>query len=305
MRRSSMAAVATVVALALGFGVPACLPMPTDDFTAQYRRSTSADRQHVGRFGCIPHSGPWTSARPHHGFSGGMEEWDPAFVNALALTHQVVIFDNAGIGGTSMPAGTFTISSMADQTDALISTLGLHRPSVLGWSMGGMIAQALVVRHRQDVSHLILAATSPGNGSAVQPSAVVLTDLQNAATRTRVPSFPCFSRRINRHSFRAMSAAISEFPSISMADASVVAAAFNAVEDWFAGIDPSGPASATVHIKTLVATGTDDEILPPANSQELAQLIRHSQLVLYPDARPHVLVPVESQFEAQIATFLK
>ena len=59
---------------------------------------------------------------------------------------------------------------MADQTSALIDALGLGRPDVLGWSMGGMIAQALAVLHPAQVRRLVLCATYPGTGAAVPPS---------------------------------------------------------------------------------------------------------------------------------------
>src|ERR1700722_8855019 len=79
------------------------------------------------------------------GLSGSQDAWPPALVNALAKHHRVIIFDNAGIGQTAMPPGTLTISAMADQTAALIQSLNLDQPEVLGWSMGGMIAQALAI----------------------------------------------------------------------------------------------------------------------------------------------------------------
>ena len=81
------------------------------------------------------------------GYTGTMEAWDPRFVDALARHYRVVIFDNAGVGRTQPLPAPLTIDAMADQTSALISTLGLGRPNILGWSMGGMIAQALAVRH--------------------------------------------------------------------------------------------------------------------------------------------------------------
>jgi pimeloyl-ACP methyl ester carboxylesterase len=76
------------------------------------------------------------------GYAGTMEVWDPRFVDALARHHRVVIFDHAGVGQTQVLPAPLTIDAMADQTSALISALGLGRPAVLGWSMGGMIAQA-------------------------------------------------------------------------------------------------------------------------------------------------------------------
>ena len=78
-----------------------------------------------------------------------MDAWPPGFVDALATHHTVVVFDNAGNGRTSAVSAPdlLSITAMASQTSALVSALRLHRPVVLGWSMGGMIAQALAVTH--------------------------------------------------------------------------------------------------------------------------------------------------------------
>ena len=62
---------------------------------------------------------------------------------------------------------------MADQTSALISALGLGRTDVLGWSMGGMIAQALAVLHPAQVRRLVLCATFPGVGTVMPPQATI------------------------------------------------------------------------------------------------------------------------------------
>ena len=81
------------------------------------------------------------------GYAGTMEDWDPRLVHALAQHNRVVMVDNAGVGRTQALPAPLTIDAMADQTSALIDTLGLGRPDVLGWSMGGTIAQALAVLH--------------------------------------------------------------------------------------------------------------------------------------------------------------
>src|ERR1700722_12043867 len=103
------------------------------------------------------------------GADASMDGWPPSFVDALATQHEVVVFDNAGVGRTSaVPASALlSVTAMASQTSALISALGLGRPAVLGWSMGGMIAQALAVSHPAQVSRLILAASAAGTGKAV------------------------------------------------------------------------------------------------------------------------------------------
>jgi pimeloyl-ACP methyl ester carboxylesterase len=105
------------------------------------------------------------------------------FVDALAAHHKVVVFDNAGVGRTSAVSAraSLSITAMARQTSALISALRLRRPAVLGWSMGGMIAQALAVSDPAQVSRLILAASAVGTGKArpLPPSATVF-DLNSA-----------------------------------------------------------------------------------------------------------------------------
>jgi alpha/beta hydrolase fold len=69
------------------------------------------------------------------GYSGTMEGWDRQFVDTLAQHYRVVTFDNAGIGRTQSLPAPRTIDAMANQTSALIDTLGLGRANVLGWSM--------------------------------------------------------------------------------------------------------------------------------------------------------------------------
>lgn len=103
------------------------------------------------------------------GAGASMDGWPPSFVDALAAHHKVVVFDNAGIGRTSAVSAPalLSVAAMASQTSALISALRLHRPAVLGWSIGGMIAQDLAVTHPAQVSRLVLAATTAGTGKAL------------------------------------------------------------------------------------------------------------------------------------------
>lgn len=105
------------------------------------------------------------------GYGGTMTSWDRRFVDALDRSHRVVIFDNAGIDGTRGLPRPLTIDSMANRTSALITSLGLKRTDVLGWSLGSMVAQALTVLHPAQVRRLVLRASYPGTGSAVPPRA--------------------------------------------------------------------------------------------------------------------------------------
>jgi pimeloyl-ACP methyl ester carboxylesterase len=100
------------------------------------------------------------------GLSATMNDWAPGFVDALAVHHRVIELDDAGVGRTTAVA-PLTITAMAAQTSALLTTLHVARASVLGWSMGGMVAQALAVGDPDQVGRLVLAATQPGTGKAL------------------------------------------------------------------------------------------------------------------------------------------
>jgi pimeloyl-ACP methyl ester carboxylesterase len=205
------------------------------------------------------------------GWQGTQDDWPPDLVDALAAQHQVIIFDNAGTGQTSMPTGALTISAMADQTAALIQALNLGKPAVLGWSMGGMIAQALAVRHPADLGRLVLAGTFLGNGTAV---------LGPGAPTIGAELFPPDQVATQ---FPAYEAEIETYPSgYFTAGNAVVSAQLGAIDNWAAGGDPGGYGSIKVH--TLIGDGADDVLTPPVNSYALRKAIHGSVLHIYPDA---------------------
>jgi pimeloyl-ACP methyl ester carboxylesterase len=234
------------------------------------------------------------------GYPATMEDWDPRLVDALARHYRVVIFDNAGIGATQQLPGPLTIDAMARQTGALIDTLRLSRPDVLGWSMGGMIAQALAVLDPSQVRRLVLCATFPGTGAAV-PSATIaaLTRLEPRQVETVL--FPANQAK----AYNAYAAAISGYPPAAAPSAAVRAAQRRAVTRWWNGTDPAGRKIATISVPTLIADGAADWVDPVANGRTLARLIPAARLVLYSDAAHAFLFQDPTQFAAVVESFLK
>jgi pimeloyl-ACP methyl ester carboxylesterase len=228
------------------------------------------------------------------GYSGTMEVWDPRLVHALARHNRVVMFDNAGIGRTQpLPGertGTLTIDAMANQTSALIDALGLGRPDVLGWSMGGMIAQALAVLHPAQVRRMVLCATYPGTGSVVPSQAAIQSGSLFPADQVNASD--------------AFTAAISEYPAAPTVAAATKTAQAGAVTKWWDGADPAGREIATISVPTLIADGTDDQLDPVANDHILARLIPRSRLVLYPDAGHGFLFQEGTRFASLTESFL-
>jgi len=235
------------------------------------------------------------------GYAGTMETWDPLFVDTLARHYRVVIFDNAGSGATRALPAPLTIDAMAAQTSALIDALRLGRTDVLGWSMGGMIAQALAVTHPGQVRRLVLCATFPGTGRIVRPPQKQIDALTGGnAQATGAALFPADQG----FAFDAMSAELSLYPAHATAPAATIAAQGNASLQWFGGRDAAGRDTARIAAPTLVADGAEDRLDATFNDHVLAGLIRHSTLLLYPDAGHAFLFQEGVPFVARVETFL-
>ena len=99
-------------------------------------------------------------------FNSNMDAWDPAVTNSLAADHEVILFDNAGIGasGGETPG---TVAQMVPQCVAFCRALGLKAIHVVGFSLGGMIAQQLALDHPDLVQRLILLGTAPRGGEGL------------------------------------------------------------------------------------------------------------------------------------------
>ena len=125
---------------------------------------------------------------------------------------------------------------MADQTSAFITTLGLGRVDVLGWSLGGMVAQALAVQHPTQVDRLILAATQPGTGHAVPIPAAAAADAVSSNPATVLSVLFPSDQTVAEQQYVA---GILSYPGYYSAPRAVLPSQAAAVESWLAGSDPS------------------------------------------------------------------
>jgi pimeloyl-ACP methyl ester carboxylesterase len=231
------------------------------------------------------------------GYAGTMETWEPQFVDTLAMRYRVVIFDNAGIGRTRALPKPLTIDAMANQTSALISALDLGRPDVLGWSMGGTIAQALAVLHPSQVRRLVLCATFPGAGMVLPPQSAI-NDLTNGNGLSVL--FPANQAM----AADAFAGETESYPVPEQASAAVISAQGDAMLSWWHGGDAAGRRTSTISVPTLVADGTQDQLDTESNSRDLARLIPGAKLVLYPDAGHGFLFQEGTPFVVTVQSFL-
>lgn len=243
-----------------------------------------------------------------NGTGSPMAEWDPKLLGALAgHGHRVVVFDYPGLGASGANPLPVTFTNLADQTAGLVQELHLGPVDVLGWSMGGMIAQRLALRHPGLVRALVLAATNPGGQATVLgPLWVQQADSDSDSTlaayvRTNYPAGErargwAFIRRLERA--RASGA----YPAARVCEPTY-AAMVQAEEPWLAS---DGNLRALAHLRapTLVITGAQDQVTPPANSRLIAATIPGARLVLIPRAGHSFLFQEPVSAARIIDTFL-
>ena len=246
------------------------------------------------------------------GFGGTMAEWDPALVADLATQHTVVVFDNRGIA-TSLPSPVrgLTIAKMADDMAGLIDALGLGKPDVLGWSMGGNIAEVLAEPHADKVNRLVLAATDPGGPQAVLPTdplAVKLLNDPNApislllkAIFTPTPA--------GRRASKAYVARVGTWPGLgpdafSTASATVAAQARAEGRLWYCRGCGAYAKLPGIRSRTLVTDGALDIVEPPQNSRIIARRIPHAKLSFYRGAGHAHLFQFHGRYAGEINGFL-
>ena len=97
-----------------------------------------------------------------NGFGATSADWDPSFIDRLASFNELILLNNRGIGGSTDDGQSFNIEKLADDTAHIIESLGIERASVMGWSLGGFIAQAFAVKYADLVDKLVLLSTDPG-----------------------------------------------------------------------------------------------------------------------------------------------
>ncbi len=240
------------------------------------------------------------------GYSSSMDGWQPAFVNALAAQYKVVMFDNMGIGQSTVPQSGITVPAMADQTAALIRALGLGKPYVLGWSMGGMISQALAATHPGLVGKLVLCSTLPGNGHAVSPPSSVVATLASpgAAGLSAMAAITYPPDHVGE--FQDYIHSLVAYPGFYMATQTVDTTQMAAMTPWVTGQTAAGKALSSIRVPTLIGDGAEDAIVPIVNDNVLHQSIKGSQLVIYPDASHAFLFQSEDEANwlAKVKAFL-
>ena len=242
-------------------------------------------------------------------FTGTLDNWDPAVTDPLASEREVILFDSAGVGRSSGKVPN-TIGGMASHALDFLDGLGLDSCDVLGFSLGGMVAQQMARDRPSIFRRMILVGTAPRGGEEImhleKPSlARHLGDptLKGYAVLQRIFFAPTTSSQAAGGAFIERLARRREDLD-SPSGPAVAAAQMAAFRDWeqYAGTrfgDLEG-----IRQPTLVVNGVHDEMIPVANSYRLAENLPNAVLLVYPDSGHGSLFQHHESFTRHAAAFL-
>jgi len=234
-----------------------------------------------------PKSGRPESATPlvllQH-FTGTMDSWDPVVVNALAKTRRVVVFNNRGVGATNGVVAD-DIAQMTTDAYAFIQALGYKQVDLLGFSMGGFIAQELAAQHPELVQKVILAGTTfQGGGNNLMK---VLGEAFSRANAPDPRDYLFFSQTDagkkagGEFLVRVYARTKDRDPESGKA---IADAHGKALIVWTSTSDPEYKTLKSINQPVLVVTGSNDTMLNTEGSITLYKQLKNAQLVLYPDS---------------------
>ncbi len=201
-----------------------------------------------------------------------------SLVDGLAAAFDVVVYDNRGSGASDKPDEPYSMPLLASDAAGLLRALGIERAHVIGFAMGGLIAQHLALEFPHLVSRLVLACTHAGTKSFTRPSREVGRAFQSP-TEDWAKRMQAFARYACAPDFAAREPErYAAFVRKKSADVEPFYAYRRQLEATL-GYDTYDllPAITT---PTLVITGAADAIVPAANSRVLAERIPHARLVV-------------------------
>jgi pimeloyl-ACP methyl ester carboxylesterase len=240
-------------------------------------------------------------------YRGNLDNWDPALVDAMASMREVILFDNAGVGGSTGRTPR-TVMAMAHDALRFLEALELDEIDLLGFSLGGFVAQELALIRPRLVRRLVLAGTGPQGGEDMhgfaddvyvsatrdEPGAEDLLTLFFERSETSVAAGWAFVERIF-----ARSEDRDAPTTLATRDAQL-----DAIHTW--GIPDPSKLNRLEGIRqpVLVANGDNDRMVPTPNTHLLAARLPDARLRIYSDAGHGFLFQYPREFAAEVQAFL-
>jgi pimeloyl-ACP methyl ester carboxylesterase len=243
-------------------------------------------------------------------FTGTLDNWDPALTELLAANRDLVLFENAGVGRSAGHVPN-TVSEMAATALDFMTTLGMATYDVLGFSLGGMVAQQLLLEAPTKIRRAILVGTAPRGGEDImhleKPELAVHfanKELHGYSILQRIFFNDTATSQLAGEAFirRLMCRGNDREPVSGPAVAKAQLAAFR---DWEQANGERFGELKQIHQPILVVNGVHDAMISVRNSYWLAEYLPNAALLVYPDSGHGSLFQFHAEFGRQAIAFLE
>ena len=235
-----------------------------------------------------------------------LDNWDPRVVDGIAARHRVITFDNRGIGASKGKTPN-SVAVMARDAIAFIRAFGFEQVDLLGFSLGGFIAQVIAQDEPQLVRKIILAGTGPAGGEGIDKvTSLTIQDMIKAALTLKDPKeYLFFTSTANGKSQARQFVKRLKERKIDR-DKSISPLAFRAQLKAIHAWGTQKPSDLTsIRQAVLVVNGDHDRMVPSSNSADLARRLPNAQLRLYADAGHGGIFQYHEQFVGEVLEFLE
>lgn len=237
------------------------------------------------------------------GLGANIDWWDPRLIHELSRKFKLVLFDNRGAGRTDVSDKQYSIKLFAEDTAGLMDALRIPKAHVLGISMGGMIAQELVLNYPEKVEKLVLCATFCGGAHAIHPSPEIISALAvdrsmlspEEVARITIPLI--FTEEFIKNNSEFIELTVQQMVKAPISNEAFMRQ-LNAITEF-----DTYDRLPLIKKPTLILHGKKDILVPPENAFIMAKAIPNAKLVYFENSA-HGLVEEMDKVISVLLDFL-
>jgi pimeloyl-ACP methyl ester carboxylesterase len=240
-------------------------------------------------------------------FRGTLDNWDPFLTDSIAREREVILLDNVGVG---LSSGTTpnTVAQMARDAIVFLDSLALSQVDLLGFSLGGFVAQEIALLRPKQVRKLVLAGTGPQGGPLMHGWRQDIADAARTPELGGAELSYVFFPHTEAGRAKAMEF-LGRFLLRSVerdvpSDLATRDAQYDAVVDWGVPDHNKLQRLASIEQPTLAASGSNDLMIPTRLTHLLGALIPNAEVRIYPDAAHGFLWQYPNEFGKDVNAFL-